>query len=181
MAIEVLLGVPEGEDFYHTYQMDIESIMYGLMDICIHFGGPNNHKRDFSIDKLPPIFAGTALSPTEVWTMRDLSWVQLGILKITTWAYLEDWVLPSFHPYFNNIKDMFVEIAQKLWPLELGKSEKEQKISLKNYNRRHKSPATYEDIIGILENYRNKVKEPHEEFIQSPLSRGLSSLSSTLR
>lgn len=151
MAIEVLLGATENQDFLHTYQHDFETIIYDLMAICMCQGGPRNQKRDFNAYPIPVVYDGIARLPTDMWMQRDMTWVELGMQKVSTWAHLEKWVLKCFHPYFNDMKDMFTELAEAFWP-------EPPQMTKEDHDRRVNSKVSYETFLGILRKYRDEVQ-----------------------
>ena len=151
MPIEVLLGALGDKKFLHTYQHDFESIAYDLMAICRCQGGPSNQKRDFEKNPIPVVYDGTARLPIELWILQNASWVELGMLKVSTWAHLESWVPPCFDPYFEDMKGLFRELAEAFWPLP-------PQTPRADYDRRVNCKVSYETFLAILRKYRDIVQ-----------------------
>ena len=115
------------------------------------FSGPGGKKRDFEKDPIPLVYGDVAHLPTEMWMLREMSWAQLGIQKAGTWLHLEQWVLPCFHPYFEDMKSLFVELAACFWPPPPA-------MEKSDYDRRINSPVTYEQVLDIFKKYREIVE-----------------------
>ena len=154
MGVQVLLGCDStGKPYQHTSLNDVESIMYGLMEICIHQAGPLNQKRDFKLDPHPKIISGVNFLPTEMWTIPNVMYTEIGFIKTITWTHLEEFVIPSFHPYFKDLGGMFIEIAGTLFPKD--------DMPRHDYNLLINSPANHLTIINIIKKYRDRM--PDEE------------------
>ncbi|KAJ7138415.1 hypothetical protein C8R43DRAFT_1202310 [Mycena crocata] len=102
MAIEVLI---KGERLpAHLPRHDLESLLYVLIWICLHYAGPCYTERN--------VERAVERQNFDIYTSEISNWVRgqsyrgIGLVKHSTMTtdYWEDSVLPSFAPYFEPLK-----------------------------------------------------------------------------
>lgn len=158
MSIQVLLGLLEEDEanFYHTLQMDFESLFYDTLTIAIRQAGPCGIERDFKKMQKPLVFTGSVDDPITQWTYPTQTMVQLGMNKSSTLFHLKSAILPWIHPYFEDMKGFFLEFRDALFPYPPGDSRDD-------YDWHVRSKAKTEDILKIIQKYKQIVREPDED------------------
>jgi hypothetical protein len=134
MALELLLY---GER--HRAIHDVESLAYVLMFICSHLVGPRNSIRN------PPLYGKDSMfhpSPIKEWlTATRLS--PLGIQKYGhTIGHLDEFILPHFSPYFDQLKPHVVAMWNVIFPSRLH--------GIPAGKKGVQSDATFGDIINVF-------------------------------
>lgn len=162
MPIQVLLGHKRKGDkhFYHTLQMDIESLLYDVLSIAIHQSGPRGAKRDLTEAMSPAVYGGLIDNPTEMWSYSDKTLVQLGMQKGSTLTHMKGAIFPWIHPYFDDMKQFFLEFADVLFPPPPAMNREDWEI-------RVCSEVDVRAVIDVIRRYRKIVKEPGENLLIS--------------
>ena len=107
-------------------------------------------KRAIKKEDQPVIYGGTADVPTKVWEYKDLTLVQLGMIKAYTYIHMEKGVIPWLHPYFSDMSGFFLEYAEALFPYGMQKD---------HYDKRVCSTISIDKILEIVRKYKSIVRD----------------------